>query len=184
MKLKSAIGFTLSLCILFAIGCSEVSNKILEGTDTDPDAGGLISISRDDAPVDASKLWGDVVILEHGVNDPDKWGNDDYRLNSTTITDSTFTVSVSYSGGCKNHQFTLILMDSWKMSDPAQLGVSIVHNANRDSCEAYPTEEYHFDLTPIKTMYQATHPQKAGRVLLKLESAPEDTSEFIYEFTE
>lgn len=181
MLVKTVPYFLVSLVILFAIGCEKMET-IFTGTDPDADAEGLISISRDDAPVDTPKLLGEFVILEPGAN-TDKWGNDDYRLNSATIADSTLTVSVSYSGGCRKHQFTLILWDAAKMSDPVQLGVSIVHNANGDPCEAYPTEAYHFDLTPIKTKYQTTHQRKIGKVLLKLEGAPEDTPELIYEFT-
>ena len=36
----------------------------------------------------------------------------------------------------------------------------LAHNANGDACEAWLTEDYNFDLTPIKTMYQEGYRQK------------------------
>ncbi|RKU15770.1 hypothetical protein C6501_06300 [Candidatus Poribacteria bacterium] len=180
MFLKKVAYFLFFLVILFAMGCEKMKSA-LNGTDTDSDPDGLISISRDDAPVDVPKVWGDVVILEPGVNDTDKWGNDAYELNSATIADDTLTISVSYSGGCKKHEFTLIANNAFMESDPVQLGVSIVHNANNDPCEAYPTEEYHFDLTPIKTMYQEAYQQEAGTIILRLKDAP--NTDLVYEFT-
>lgn len=176
--------FLFSLIILFTIGCEKMSDKVLDGTDKDPDADKLISISRDDVPVDTPKLWGDVVISKPGVNDTDKRVNDAYELNSATIADGILTVSVSYSGGCKKHEFTLVTGTAFLESDPVQLSVAIFHNANGDTCEAYPTEEYHFDLTPIKKMYQNAYQVQAGTVKLNLKGAPEGTPALIYEFAQ
>ena len=108
-------------------------------------------------------------------------GTDEYALNSAAITDDTLNISVSYSGGCEDHQFTLVVSDTFLESFPVQLHASLTHNANGDTCEAYPTENYRFDLTPIKTMYQETYRQEAGTIILRLKDAPD--GELIYEFT-
>ena len=62
-----------------------------------------------------------------------------------------------------------------------QLPIFVAHNANGDTCEAYPTEDYHFDLTPIKTMYQEAYQQEAGTIILRLKDT--QNVELIYEFT-
>ena len=171
MKLKSAIGFTLGLLSLLALGCQQNQDrKIMQPDDT------LISVSVDDASQDDIIYQGTVFIGDAG----DRFGTDEYELNSATITDDTLNVSVSYSGGCKEHEFTLVASEAFLESDPVQLSVSIAHNANGDTCEAYPTDNYRFDLTPIKKMYQKAYQQEAGTIILRLKDAPD--GELVYEF--
>ena len=136
-----------------------------------------VSISVDDVSPGEIFYTGAVFIGDAG----DRFGTDEYALNSATITDDTLNISVSYSGGCEDHQFTLVVSDTFLESHPVQLQASIAHNANGDPCEAYPTDNYRFDLTPIKTMYQNAYRQEAGTIVLRLKDAPE--GELIYEFT-
>lgn len=79
-------------------------------------------------------------------------GEDDYSLNSATITGDTLTVSVSYSGGCKAHQFTLVIAASFIESLPVRLPAVLRHEANGDACEAFPTESYARD-NPGRSMH-------------------------------
>ena len=172
MKLKNTIGFTLGLLSLLALGCQRNQDrKIMQPDDT------LISVSRDDARQDDIIYQGAVFIGDAG----NRFGTDEYALNSATITDDTLNISVSYSGGCKEHQFTLVASEAFLESDPVQLHAAIAHNANGDTCEAYPTDNYRFDLTPIKTMYQEAYRQEAGTIILRLKDAP--AGELVYEFT-
>ncbi len=131
------------------------------------------SVSPDDVDPDAVQM-GTVVIADA----PDEWGVDGYVLNAATITGDSLELSLSYSGGCAAHQFTLVCSSFFLESDPVQLGVSLAHNANNDPCEAFPTETYRFDLTPIKTRYQKAYQQEAGVVILLLKDAPN----LVYEF--
>ena len=170
MKTKSLIVYTLSV-LVFAIGCQQLNDQMKTGPD-DP-----VSISVDDLNPDEIFYTGAVFIGDAG----DRFGTDAYALNSATITDDTLNISVSYSGGCEDHQFTLVASDTFLESFPVQLPASIAHNANGDTCEAYPTENYRFDLTPIKTMYQEGYGQEAGTIILRLKDAPD--GELVYEFT-
>ena len=61
------------------------------------------------------------------------------------------------------------------------LHITLAHNANGDLCRAWLTEDYHFDLTPIKTMYQKAYRQAAGTIILRLKDAPD--GKLIYEFS-
>ena len=164
--LKNVVGFVLSLFVLFAIGCQQDLSK---------DVTSFSSV--DGVAVEEEPYTGVVFIGDAG----DKFGSDSFVLNDATVTDDTLLISVSYSGGCKNHQFTLVASDSFLESSPVQLSVDIVHNANGDICEAWPTENYHFDLTPIKMLYQDAYRQEAGTIVLRLKDAPD--GELIYEFT-
>lgn len=172
MKLNYSIGFILSLLILLTIGCQRLQNQMkAEPDDTS------VSVSVDDVNPNEIIYTGEVFIGDAG----DRFGTDEFALNSATITDDTLTVSVSYSGGCETHQFTLVASESFLESFPVQLHVYIAHNANGDTCEAYPTEKYQFDLTPIKNMYQEAYRQEAGTIILRLKDAP--NTDLVYEFT-
>ena len=174
--------FLLGLMLLFAIGCDEVPDAVLNGPTPDADVDDSISISPGDIPADDTKLFGTVVIVDRGVNEPDKWVNDDYQLEVARIVGDTLTISVAYGGGCETHEFTLLAAKAFMELDPVQLGVSIVHNANLDFCERWVEEVYHFDLTPIKAMYQEAYQQKMGTVVFNLEGAPEGADALIYTF--
>ena len=170
MKLKSLIVYTLSV-LVFAIGCQQLNDQMKTGPD------GPTSVSVDDLDPDEIFYTGAVFVGDAG----NRFGTDTYALNSATITDDTLNISVSYSGGCEEHQFTLVASDIFLESFPVQLPASIAHNANGDTCEAYPTENYRFDLTPIKTMYQEAYRQEAGTIILRLKDAPDGN--LVYEFT-
>ncbi|MYB96243.1 hypothetical protein F4054_23300 [Candidatus Poribacteria bacterium] len=171
MKLKITIIYALSLFTLFTTGCQQLNDQMKTGPDD------TVSVSVDDVNPGEIFYTGTVFIGDAG----DRFGTDAYALNSATITDDMLNISVSYSGGCEDHQFTLVASDTFLESFPVQLHVSIAHDANGDTCEAYPTENYRFDLTPIKTMYQAAYRQEAGTIILRLKNAPD--GEHVYEFT-
>ena len=170
MKLKIATIYVLILSV-FIIGCQQLNNQMKTGTED------TVSISVDD--VDTNEIVYAGAVFIGGAKD--QFGTDAYTLNSAIITDDTLNISVSYSGGCEEHQFTLVVSEAFLESFPVQLPVSIAHNANNDTCEAYPTENYHFDLTPIKTMYQNAYRQETGTIILSLKDAPD--GELVYEFT-
>ena len=131
---------------------------------------GLASTTGDDAP-DPSALVGEVVIddLDTAL---DHWGDDAYELHAVgeqapAIEGDTLTLTVSYGGGCARHDFTLVADDPFRGRDPAQLDVILAHDGNNDRCEAYPTETYAFDLTPVRTLYRETYGTDAGAILLR-----------------
>ncbi|MXZ01815.1 hypothetical protein F4Y93_14665, partial [Candidatus Poribacteria bacterium] len=127
MKLKIAVIYALSLSI-FIIGCQQLNNQMKTGPDD------TVSISVDDVSSDEIFYTGAVFIGDA----KDQFGTDAYTLNSATITEDTLNISVSYSGGCEKHVFTLVVSEGFLESFPVQLPVSIAHDANNDTCEAYP----------------------------------------------
>ncbi len=163
MKFTNLIVYALGSLVICIVGCQRGS-------------GDLVAISSDAVPVEVEN-WGTVVVADKA----DKWGTDDYVLNAATITGDTLTLNVSYSGGCKRHDFTLVVAAAFMESLPVQLSVTLAHDANDDTCEAFPTEDYHFALGAIKTLYQKAYGQGAGTIVLRLEDAPD--GHIIYEWT-
>jgi hypothetical protein len=170
MKLTNAIGLVLSLTIFFVIGCQQMQNQI-----TGKSADTSVSVSPDVVAPDAIKT-GTVVIADT----VEEWGIDEYVLNSAMITDDRLELNVSYGGGCEKHQFTLVSTGVFLEPFPVQLRVDLAHNANNDSCEAWLTDDYHFDLSAIKILYQAAYQQEASTTILLLEDAP--NGDLVYAF--
>ena len=94
---------------------------------------------------------------------------DPFRLDSAAVQDDVLTVVVSYSGGCRNHAFALMAPRSFQETvGSVQLAITLVHDANGDRCEAFPSEQLRFDLRPITRLYQETLNQDSGTVFLYL----------------
>ena len=100
------------------------------------------------------------------------WGDDVYELGSgddaPSLEGDVLTLTVSYGGGCARHDFTLIADSRFQESDPVQLNVHLAHDAHDDPCEAYPTNRYEFDLTPVRMLYREVYGQNEGVILLRL----------------
>ena len=133
----------------------------------------------DDGPEEA-KRRGATVISDDDTDATDRWGKDAFELNEAAITGDSLAVEVSYGGGCRDHQFTLVASGAFMESDPVQINVALAHNANEDPCERWVTEGYLFDLTPIKALFQKAYQQDSGVIVLQLKDAPADA--LVYEF--
>lgn len=144
------------------------------------DAENHVSTTSSTDPPDVAPRIGNVVFSPGDVRSSNQWGTDDYELNAATVRGDTLAVSVSYSGGCRVHRFTLVSAEVFKESDPVQLDVAITHDADGDPCEAYPTEDYQFILDPIKARYKASYGSGPGTIVLGLDRAPDGP--LVYEF--
>ena len=170
MSLKNARALAVSLIVLGTIGLGETQEN--ESSDDSP-----VAISSDDVSAEETKLWGRV------VTDPDSTadlGGDEYELDAAAIMGDTLVVTVSYGGGCEEHLFALDASAAFAESDPVQLATALAHNANGDACQRWVTQDYCFDLAPLKARYQAEYQQAAGIIVLLLKGA---ASELVYEFT-
>jgi hypothetical protein len=75
---------------------------------------------------------------------------DDYTINSVEVIGNQLSVSVTYGGGCKEHEFELLGDRRIMKSMPPQMNVVLKHNANQDMCRALITTTVVFDLTPAQ----------------------------------
>ena len=180
MALRKALWIVICLLILLAAGCGEESDIGEEQ--------GLVSVRPGDLP-DPLPLMGQVVIDDLDGS-PDRWGDDAYELHTAddgapAIEDDTLTLTVSYGGSCARHDFTLLADGQFLDTDTVQLDLFLAHDANDDSCEAYPTEAYEFDLSPVRALYRETFGTDAGAILLRIHSrdVPGDIPVVVYSLT-
>ena len=107
-------------------------------------------------------------------------GDDPYEVNSAAIDGHRLTIEVSYSGGCRRHDFTLVISKSFRESDLVQLPAALTHDANGDTCEAYPTESASStSLWSGAATGSSTNPVRA-RSCCKSRAVPGD--DLVYEF--
>ena len=140
--------------------------------------GGLdtpIAISMDDVPP-AEPRSGAVIVSEA----PHLHGQDPFVLNDAAIAGDTLSLNLSYAGGCARHEFTLVASESFLESDPVQLPVSLAHDAHGDSCEAWLTQHYEFDLRLLRDHYRRAYGDGPGRMVLLLEGVPAGTLLYVF----
>ncbi len=140
--------------------------------------GGLdtrIAVSVDDVPP-AGPRAGAVVVSEA----PHLLGRDPFVLNDAAIAGDTLSLNLSYAGGCARHEFTLVASESFLESDPVQLPLSLAHEANGDSCEAWLTQDYEFDLSLLRDRYRRAYGDGSGRIVLLLEGVPGGTLLYVF----
>lgn len=92
----------------------------------------------------------------------------DRRGPDSAVPGDVLTLTVSYSGCCARHDFTLVADNQFQESGPVLLNVHLAHEAHDDPCEAYPTNRYEFDLTPVKRLCQDAYGQNEGVIVIRL----------------
>ncbi|HDS00746.1 MAG TPA: hypothetical protein ENO22_15325 [candidate division Zixibacteria bacterium] len=79
---------------------------------------------------------------------------DAFELEDVGISGDILTLTVSYSGGCKDHDFALYMAPpAFMESYPVQANIYLEHQAYNDMCEAYITEDLQFNIRPIAEKY-------------------------------
>ncbi|MBI2499105.1 hypothetical protein HYV88_02585 [Candidatus Woesearchaeota archaeon] len=110
----------------------------------------------------------------------EKFGNDVFDLKEVSINGDILSVIASYGGGCKGHKFTLTWDGGFMKSVPPQSNLFLYHNSNGDSCEAYITQTFNFDLTPLKNRYQDLY-SRNDKIIIRLNSINGDIRMVTYE---
>jgi hypothetical protein len=59
-------------------------------------------------------------------------------------------LKLSYSGGCKEHDFDLYWDGSWEKTKPPVAHLHLSHNANGDACEAIKSAKLGYNLKPLR----------------------------------
>jgi hypothetical protein len=109
------------------------------------------------------------------------WPTADFVVEEVTIQGDIIAFTLSYSGGCKPHDFQLV-STTFQGSDMPQVFAQLFHNNNNDSCEQWITEVRVFDLTPLKELYFNTYHTRCGTIVMNLvDEVPQD-SRLTYQF--
>ena len=81
--------------------------------------------------------------------------NEDFYLEDVSIKDNILKLNVSYSGGCKKHQFLLVEKKNLQRAkDLYNVQLQLFHNSNNDTCKKIVTEDLFFNILPLKTKLQ------------------------------
>jgi hypothetical protein len=75
-------------------------------------------------------------------------GTDDYTIESAQIYEALLVLTVSYSGGCVDHNFSLCY-ELFEDGDPITNMISLIHIDNDDPCDGIVTEEIEIDLRAL-----------------------------------
>ncbi len=164
MKMNT-FGLFLCLLVLFTIGCQQIQNQM--------------RVEPNNGEQNEKQYWGDVII-----GDVDNLSTANILSADTFfyyISGDTLTLNLAGVSGCGYEGgMILVASESFLESYPVQLKVFFIHQFG--PCDAVlGNVDYHFDLTPIKTMYQEAYQQEAGTIILRLKDAP--NLELVYEFT-
>ncbi|MFX1535532.1 MAG: hypothetical protein ACFFDI_15000 [Promethearchaeota archaeon] len=137
---------------------------------------GLLALNQDDSQ--AQKIIvDDLIDGSYYQNAP----RDPLSISSIELNNDILNAKVSFSGGCKGHNFALIASRGFMESDPVQINVLLSHDAHNDLCEAWITEDLAFDLSPLKEAWQQAYQQTSGTIIIHLEGGEESIS-LTYDF--
>lgn len=117
-----------------SFGCSN-KNKIMEETP--------VTDSTQKSKVNSSG-----VIKQEGYSLPED--NASFTVESHVLKGDMLTLTVSFSGGCENHDFTGYFNGMFLKSMPPKANLLIHHNNNGDACRSVVTEKITFDLTNMR----------------------------------
>ncbi|MGD9899892.1 MAG: hypothetical protein AB7T22_12275 [Calditrichaceae bacterium] len=93
----------------------------------------------------------DVIIF--GYIDSVQIYEDPVSLEDVSMSGDTLKLEISYSGGCKEHEFLLYVSKDFAESYPVQASVYLSHNSNDDRCKALIRKDLCFNLSLLKEEY-------------------------------
>lgn len=108
------------------------------------------------------------IVLSNGTS-PGDYRIDPYNLESVSIDGDSIYFTVSYSGGCKRHDFSLVAYNYFMESHPVQVSILLAHNSNEDACEALITKsDLSFNLLPLKNEYIKSYGSSSDKIILRV----------------
>jgi hypothetical protein len=95
-----------------------------------------------------------------------------FLKEATLIDNDILSIIVSYSGGCKKHDFTLSTVPRFISTNSSdEVNLVLAHENNGDVCKKIVKEHLYFDLLPLKERYQQVYGIKASSIVLRLMNA-------------
>ncbi len=125
--MKQSIYLALALLAILFLSCDKNDSK-----DSDTETNVYLNKSSND--------------YAHILNNPSAENSDPFELNNVEFEEGIIKISVSYSGGCQPHIFTITWDEIIRSSNPPGMNLIITHDANGDNCEAYITDMLEFTI--------------------------------------
>jgi hypothetical protein len=107
------------------------------------------------------------------------WPADPLTVRSARIAGDTLIAAVEHGGGCREHDYRVIVSTIWMESFPIQVPARISHDAHGDVCKALLTREVRVSLAPLANAYRDAYRQEHGSIALRLAGSP---SELLFSF--
>lgn len=85
--------------------------------------------------------------------------SESYTIQEASINGNILRITVSYIGGCEEHQFELIGNPNIAKSLPPIRSIELVHKSNGDSCKAKMEETLRFNIANL------AYKQESGSVI-------------------
>ena len=82
---------------------------------------------------------------------------DPYGMGQARVEGSLLVVSVSFSGGCAPHAFSLLALRAYEKSLPPRHHLYLRHADGGDACDGVVTGEVRFDLNPLRRVHPDQH---------------------------
>ncbi len=125
-------------------------------------------------PIDCGK-----VILANGIN-PDLPVMDPYEIDNAEFDGDTLKLKVSYSGGCKQHEFCLIAWNYFLESYPVQAQLLLTHNSNDDYCDAIIKSDLNIDMSTLKQKYIEQYGNTEDHFIVRIKINSEEEINLAY----
>lgn len=103
---------------------------------------------------------------------------DPYALEHLAVRGDSLHATVRFGGGCRTHEFRLLILKTFRESEPVQGDAVISHRANGDPCRALLTRTLAFDLAPIREHYRQSYQREHGAIRLRLLPPASGTVEY------
>ncbi len=107
-----------------------------------------------------------------GNPDDARWPADPLTIESAQIKGDSLVATVVHGGGCRDHDYRVVISTTWMESFPVQVPAKISHNANGDLCKALLRRELRVSLAPLAQAYREAYRQTSGSITLRLAGSP------------
>lgn len=91
------------------------------------------------------------------------------KITSASIKGNKLMLSISYSGGCKEHSFSLVGDEAISKSLPPHRTVHLIHSGEQDLCKAMIMKDLVFDIKNL-----AYKQEKGSEIFLKIDGWEEE----------
>ena len=111
-----------------------------------------------------------ITLVEQGLVKIKGINSDPFTMTKVKVVDGVLSIKVDYTGGHKEHNFTLYRGNNAKKSNPPQIDVYLKHNANGDNAKALQTKTLEFNLADLsKPIIITIHTDHGGKETVKYE---------------
>lgn len=120
-----------------------------------------------------------VLLTDLDTFDRESWDDGAYQVEMMSIEEDIVTLKVSYSG-CGVKDLNMVFYNYFLESEPVQ-SYAFLPQIN-EACLAFFSDEYSFDLAPLKDSFLEAYPGSGGSINISIRENGETLEQFTYGF--